>query len=117
MLTSSFTNGLTPDLAMHECLNFVWEDHKLLRKLDEEPTSSFMKNTPNASTLTLNYKRGLRKHLLRRIMELDRRAIEKVVFETGKGVGFKVYVTHTSGGPNNLCFNRQNAQNSSRTFT
>ena len=26
-------------------------------------------------------------------MEVDKRAIEKVVFETGKGVGFKVYVT------------------------
>ena len=26
-------------------------------------------------------------------MGLDKKAIEKVVFETGKGVGFKVYVT------------------------
>jgi len=26
-------------------------------------------------------------------MEVDRRAIEKMVFETGKGFGFKVYVT------------------------
>ncbi|HDM45007.1 MAG TPA: hypothetical protein ENG07_00730 [Candidatus Bathyarchaeota archaeon] len=54
----------------------------------------FDKNTPKeVSTLTLNYKRGLRKHLLRRIMPLDKRAIEKIVFETGKGVTFKVYVT------------------------
>ena len=26
-------------------------------------------------------------------MELDKRTIEKIVFETGKGVGFKIYVT------------------------
>ena len=26
-------------------------------------------------------------------MELDKGAIEKIVFETGKGVGFKIYVT------------------------
>ncbi|HDJ66840.1 MAG TPA: hypothetical protein ENF33_03940 [Nitrososphaeria archaeon] len=26
-------------------------------------------------------------------MELDNKAIEKIVFETGKGIGFKVYVT------------------------
>ena len=41
----------------------------------------------------LNYKRGLCEHLLRRVMELDRRVMEKIVFETGKGVRFKVYVT------------------------
>ena len=26
-------------------------------------------------------------------MEVNKRTIEKIVFETGKGVGFKVYVT------------------------
>ena len=53
----------------------------------------FEKNiSKKASALALNYKRGLREHLLRRVMEPDKRAVENIVFEAGKGVRFRVYV-------------------------
>ena len=42
-LTSPFTDGLTLDLAIYECLNVVWKEYKLLKKLDEETASSFIK--------------------------------------------------------------------------
>jgi len=42
-LTSPLTDGLTLDLAIYECLNVVWKEYKLLKKLDEETASSFIK--------------------------------------------------------------------------
>ena len=34
-LTSPFTDGPTLDLAIYECLNVVWKEYKLLKKLYE----------------------------------------------------------------------------------
>ena len=35
-------------------------------------------------------------------MKVNKRAIEKIVFETGKGVGFKVHVTPRARKPNSF---------------
>ena len=42
-LTSPLTDGLTLDLAIYECLNVVWKEYTLLKKLDEGTASSFIK--------------------------------------------------------------------------
>ena len=39
---SLLSEGLTLDLAIYECLNVVWKECKLLKRLDEETASSFI---------------------------------------------------------------------------
>jgi len=41
-LASLLSEGLTLDLAIYECLNVVWKEYKLLKRLDEETVSSFI---------------------------------------------------------------------------
>ena len=41
-LASLLFEGLTLDLAIYECLNVVWKEYKLLKRLDEETVSSFI---------------------------------------------------------------------------
>ena len=50
-LTSPLTDGLTLDLAIYECLNVVWKEYKLLKKLDEETASSFIKVISDALSI------------------------------------------------------------------
>jgi len=50
-LTSPLTDGLTLDLAIYECLNVVWKEYKLLKKLDEETASSFIKIISDALSI------------------------------------------------------------------
>ena len=39
---SLLSEGLTLDLAIYECLNVVWKECKLLKRLDEETASSLI---------------------------------------------------------------------------
>ena len=48
---SLLSEGLTLDLAIYECFNVVWKEYKLLKKLDEETASSFIKIISDALSI------------------------------------------------------------------
>ena len=50
-LASLLFEGLTLDLAIYECLNVVWKEYKLLKRLDEETVSSFIELISDALSI------------------------------------------------------------------
>jgi len=48
---SLLSEGLTLDLAIYECLNVVWKEYKLLKRLDEETALSFIKLISDALSI------------------------------------------------------------------
>ena len=51
-LTSPLAEGLTLDLAVYECLNVVWKERKLLKRIDEETALSLVKLMSDALAFT-----------------------------------------------------------------